>query len=281
MNKKDYCVYVHKDEFGNIRYVGSGKLKRAMSKYPDSGRGILYKQFVMTHGTLDVEIVEDNLTKEQSVEKEIQLYTENCNSGYLLNARIPNKIGEMPTRSELNAYFYYDESSPTFLRYKTGHRKDKVAGSFEQNGYVRVSYKSHLLLGHRVIMLLHGYEVDVNMVVDHVDGNRSNNSITNLRLTTHAVNNRNASKFTRKQDLPVGVSYDVAKKRIKATVRDPSQHTSSGQSKLLTRRFPLKNYTSFDAAVQAAQEARIEMLKELNERLNLGYSDTHGIRVKE
>jgi hypothetical protein len=281
MHKKDYCVYVHKDEFGNIRYVGSGRLKRAMSKYPDSGRGELYKQFVMTHGTLDVEIVEDNLTKEQSVEKEIQLYTDNCNSGYLLNTRTPNKVGELPTKSELDAYFYYDESSPTFLRYKTGHRKGSVAGSLERNGYVRVSYKSHRMMCHRVIMLLHGYEVNVDMVVDHIDGNRSNNSITNLRLTTHAVNNRNASKFTRKQNLPVGVTYDVAMRRIKATVRDPSQLTSSGQSKLLAKRFPLKNYPSFDAAVQAAQEARIEMLKEINERLNLGYSDAHGIRVKE
>lgn len=49
--------------------------------------------------------------------------------------------------------------------------------------------------------------------VDHIDENKQNNSLDNLRFATPSQNNRNVTKKKRKDDLPRGV-YESGKKWI-------------------------------------------------------------------
>jgi hypothetical protein len=51
-----------------------------------------------------------------------------------------------------------------------------------------------------------------NIVVDHIDSNKENNHVDNLRLITHRENN--SKERTIKSGLPVGVAYNKGKYRV-------------------------------------------------------------------
>ncbi len=94
--------------------------------------------------------------------------------------------------------FYYDESSPTFLRWKRPlyskngrliKKEGEVAGTFKKNGYIRVYFESKEYLAHRIIWsLLNNQDLITDLVIDHIDRNKSNNNIDNLRLVTWSLN---------------------------------------------------------------------------------------------
>lgn len=62
----------------------------------------------------------------------------------------------------------------------------KNIGSLNEDGYIRVWCNNRLRMKHRLLFwLYHGY---LPKEVDHIDKNRSNNSISNLRAVTHQEN---------------------------------------------------------------------------------------------
>lgn len=68
---------------------------------------------------------------------------------------------------------------------KTGNR----AGSHRKDGYRNIYVNGKTYLEHRLIWCyVHGY---MPIEIDHIDRNRSNNDITNLRESTRLENNRN------------------------------------------------------------------------------------------
>ena len=70
-----------------------------------------------------------------------------------------------------------------------------VAGTISSQGYLVISNwstsrsKSHQFRVHRIIWFLNYGEVP--RMLDHINGNRSDNRIENLRPTTHSLNGRN------------------------------------------------------------------------------------------
>ena len=67
-----------------------------------------------------------------------------------------------------------------------------IAGSLNFGGYLQTTIKNKLYLNHRIIFLMfHGY---LPKVLDHIDGNRLNNQIENLREATAAQNQHNSKK---------------------------------------------------------------------------------------
>lgn len=91
----------------------------------------------------------------------------------------------------------YNEKSPSGLIWKvTVNTKSKVgtvAGTLDSYGYWVVRYKGKSYKAHRIILLLHGIEIE-GLLVDHMDGNRQNNLKSNLRTVEATLNSRNASK---------------------------------------------------------------------------------------
>src|SRR5690349_3962600 len=80
----------------------------------------------------------------------------------------------------------------------------KTAGVFA-NGYVQVRLGSQLLYAHRIAwMIANRCDIPGGYIIDHHNGDGSDNRVVNLRLATSSENNRNQrQKPTR--DLPKGV----------------------------------------------------------------------------
>lgn len=138
--------------------------------------------------------IRDNLTENKAIDFEHELLQEFNTLGNISqkSSRVKKISYEM-----IKDIVYYDEFSPTFLRYKIPRSNGSiqagaVAGSFDSEGYGQIYIKDSLYKTHRVIYcLLSEQDLDSNLIIDHIDGNKSNNKIDNLRLTTISENARN------------------------------------------------------------------------------------------
>lgn len=82
------------------------------------------------------------------------------------------------------------------IRWKVKYGKmlaNSVAGSKAQDGYIRIGFKGKKYLAHRLSWFLH-YNEWPSDLVDHIDGNKSNNRIENLRIATKSLNGYNRTE---------------------------------------------------------------------------------------
>ena len=102
------------------------------------------------------------------------------------------------------------------LYWKVSRANNKIkagdrAGSLRKNGYRAIHIDGVLYREHRLIFLYHhGY---LPKEIDHIDGNPSNNDISNLRDVTHKENLMNQKKTKSYNGKPTssrfkGVSWD-------------------------------------------------------------------------
>jgi hypothetical protein len=79
------------------------------------------------------------------------------------------------------------------------------AGYVDKNGYRKLSIKNKKYQAHRIIFLMHyGYLPDI---LDHIDGNPSNNRIENLREATQQQNCYNKALYSRNTSGHRGVAW--------------------------------------------------------------------------
>ena len=116
-------------------------------------------------------------------------------------------MSERINSTRLCELFSYCPESGVFIRRSTG----KVVGHKKDNGYIHfcVDYKKYL--AHRLAWLyVHG--VWPNGDIDHIDGNRSNNKIENLRDVPRSTNLENM-KYAKSHNKSTGLlgSYLIKK----------------------------------------------------------------------
>lgn len=180
-------------------------------------------------------------------------------------------------------YFYYDESSPSCLRWNYTawagshrsiliHLKGDVAGGKDCDGYWKVNLMGLACRVHRVVWELHFGKVDDGLIVEHQNGDRADNRIVNLRQATYAVNSRNWKKFSNNTSGVTGVSKMVCKNPHRemwaAWWKD-----LSGKRKC--KAFACKKYGEEEAFALAC-EHRKRMIEELNKQ-GAGYTERHGV----
>lgn len=64
----------------------------------------------------------------------------------------------------------------------------RITGTPDNKGYLKIKYKGKLLRAHRIVWAhFYGF-LSQDRVVNHIDGNKSNNHIDNLELITASAN---------------------------------------------------------------------------------------------
>lgn len=98
----------------------------------------------------------------------------------------------MPTIEKLRSFISYDSATGemTNLIGRGGVKAGKKVGGLNLDGYVQLMVCGYMFLGHRLAWMLH-YGEAPKYTIDHIDGNKSNNRIENLRDVPYQVNNQN------------------------------------------------------------------------------------------
>jgi len=117
----------------------------------------------------------------------------------------------LPPIEQLAERLAVDPTSPSGLRWKVNRphvKSGDAAGSIQKSGYWYVSFSPRLIPTHRVVYaLVHGVD-PANMDIDHIDRNKSNNDINNLRLVDRSTNKFNSNIYKNNKTGVKGVSWN-------------------------------------------------------------------------
>jgi hypothetical protein len=110
----------------------------------------------------------------------------------------PNKL---PSVDAIKTEVWYEKQTGVF-RARFGNSKSKawrIVGSKESKGYLQIKIKDRLYMAHRLAWV---YETGqdptlLNMQIDHIDQDKTNNAFANLRLVTNKQNAENRSLNSR------------------------------------------------------------------------------------
>lgn len=132
------------------------------------------------------------------------------------------------------------------LFWKIPARRRKVgdeAGALRPDGYVQIQINYELHLAHR-LMFLATTGVYPTLEIDHINRNRSDNRMVNLRITTRKENGENLSIAKNNSSGFRGVSWDSVRNKWRVQVKHLQKNIFIGR------------YDSIVDAVNASMEAR-------------------------
>lgn len=123
-----------------------------------------------------------------------------------------NKIKERKkiNHIEITEDFKEIPSCPSYYASKDGtilNSTGRIIEGSERNGYLRVNLASGHYSKHLLIWEAFNGPIPNDMVIDHIDGNRQNNKLSNLRLVTQGENMLNAQRLGHKGQVKVS-QYD-------------------------------------------------------------------------
>lgn len=114
---------------------------------------------------------------------------------------------------DFSPYLYYDESSPSALKWKCATQKHKagdiagyVLGSESKGFYWVIHFKGRHFKAHRVVLSLHGL-LQNDLITDHIDGNSLNNKLSNLRMCTIGDNSKNKRMYKSNSSSVNGINF--------------------------------------------------------------------------
>lgn len=171
--------------------------------------------------------------------------------------------------SENGKPYWLVKTHPNAHKIKVGHE----AGHVEKDGYIRVQIDKEYYSSHRLHWFYHYGTWPVG-VLDHINGDRTDNRIENLRDITFKINNSNKAKHKRDNfHLPTGVS--IKRNKLGEIIAYRASWRSV-EGIRCEKSFSLYQHTTHEAAIQVAYAYRIARIRELNEQ-GASYTDRHGI----
>ena len=151
------------------------------------------------------------------------------------------------TQQELMEVLFYDQNTGEFTWLICRCNSMPIgarAGCRLPTGYIKLSVGNRQYLAHRLAWLyVHGKWPE--QCIDHINGDRSDNRIANLRDISPSANQHNR-RCTAGRELPLGVHWSKAHKKFVAQIQIP------GGRRL---RFSFDDAESASAAYQEAKRA--------------------------
>lgn len=137
------------------------------------------------------------------------------------------------TQSTYHDLFRYDEFTGLLVRRRDhgNQHRGAIAGLTNKRVYAYVYVDNRCLAVHRIIWHMVCGPIPKGIFIDHIDGNRLNNRLANLRLVTYRLNNRNVARRSDNSSGVTGVYYDNRSKRLpwKASIHVDGKHIHLGQ----------------------------------------------------
>lgn len=151
------------------------------------------------------------------------------------------------------ALFWKNRSIDSLGR-NTNYLNGKFAGSLDSSGYFQTKINNKMYLNHRIIWLMHYGELPE--FLDHINSNRTDNRIENLRPATLNQNNHNAKLRKDNTSGCKNVCWNKVAKKWQVYLMIDKKRKSFGY------------YDDLELADLVAQEARDKFHKEY---VNHGY----------
>lgn len=167
-----------------------------------------------------------------------------------------------PKKEELEKLFRYDpDTGQLFWKVSAGKaKKGSVAGSLDKkHGYIRVRFSGKNYQAHRIVWILNNGDIPEGMYIDHIDHNKENNRLQNLRLVTGYTNQKNRSLGKNNRSGVLGVHYRKERNKWQATINYDHNTVFLG------------NFDDWFEAVCARKSA---------EAANGGFHENHGRRKR-
>lgn len=155
----------------------------------------------------------------------------------------------MLTQEYLKSILHYDHKSGVFHWISNG----ALAGSIQVYGYIHISIANRKYAAHRLAWL-YIYEKFPAGQIDHLDHNRANNRIENLREVRHSDNGRNQKRRVDTSSGVTGVSFHKQRQKWHARIV------------VNYKKIHLGYFDSFEDAVSARKAAN----------LLYGFHENHG-----
>jgi len=165
---------------------------------------------------------------------------------------------KLPKLSELRKLFRYDPKTGYLFYWKRpkGSNVDPSypAGYVNKKGYRRIQINREKYSAHRLVMKFNGIIIPEGLQVDHINGNRDDNRIENIRIVTGSENKKNSKKYNNNSSGYTGVAYHKKAQKWVAYIKSEGKLIHLG---------------SFENKNDAAQVRK-------NAELEFGFSKRHG-----
>lgn len=161
----------------------------------------------------------------------------------------------MLTQEKLKELFTYDSNTGIFT-WNVDRGRNKVKGkeitTKSNHGYIQTSYNNNKIRMHRMAWIYVYGNIPYGYEIDHINHDRSDNRISNLRAVEQAENKRNCSLSSNNKSGFNGVFFDSSRNLYLVTVG----------KKFIGR------YKTLDEAVEKRKEAENKQ----------GFHINHGIK---
>ena len=232
----------------DVVYVGQGSRKRFNCI---SGRCAEHRA---VWDKLEKVVVKDKLIRDDALQLENYLVDKYLKEGSILFNKVKVTANILPVTYEyMSTFLEHDLTSSTKLRWKVDMarcaRKGQEAGGMGSLGYFKTTVKGMQYSSHRIIYcLLNKVDLDNDKVIDHIDHNRSNNNILNLREVTYEVNcrNRKYSKNNTVGELCIAELLKSQRFRVRWTEKGKRMHKNFSYNPLSRKD---NNFAFFDRCI--------------------------------
>ncbi|CQJ12503.1 Uncharacterised protein [Yersinia mollaretii] len=148
-----------------------------------------------------------------------------------------------------NDYFIYNSIDGS-LRWKVrrgGVVPGSSAGSAHRSGYLRVGLSGKTYTVHRIIWEMHNGPIPEGMQIDHIDHNRVNNRLENLRIVTPSQNSKNRTLQANNSRGVCGVVWDKSKRKWYSQIMINKKQINLGR------------FNDIDEAISARKAAEVAL----------------------